>query len=73
MMDKHSCDYVHMDVVSVVEYHVVISILTEASTVGISHMIVHLDSQLMVSQLNHIYTFHNPTLLHLYLRVCLLD
>jgi ribonuclease H / adenosylcobalamin/alpha-ribazole phosphatase len=48
---------------NVVEYHYVIGLLTEASSLGISHMVVHLDSQLVVSQLNRVYTVHNPILL----------
>lgn len=44
-------------------YHVVIGLLTEDSSLGITHMIVHIDSQLMVSQLNHVYTIYNPILL----------
>jgi hypothetical protein len=55
------------------EYHVVIGLLTEASSLGISRIIVHLDSQLMVYQLNRIYTIHNPILLHLHLRVHVLN
>jgi ribonuclease HI len=51
------------------EYHVVIGLLTEASSLGISHMIINLDSQLVVCQLNRIYAIHNPILLRLHLRV----
>jgi ribonuclease HI len=51
------------------EYHVVIGLLTEASSLGISRIIVNLDSQLMVCQLNQIYAIHNPILLCLHLRV----
>jgi ribonuclease HI len=54
---------------NVAEYHVMIRLLTEDASLGISHIIVNLDSQLMVRQLNHIYSICNPTLLHLYLRV----
>jgi ribonuclease HI len=51
------------------ECHVVIVLLTEASSLGISRMIVNLESQLVVCQINRIYTIHNPILLHLHLRV----
>jgi ribonuclease HI len=51
------------------EYHVVIRLLTEASSLGVSRMIINLDSQLVVCQLNRIYAIHNPILLHLHLRV----
>ena len=48
---------------NVTEYHVVIGILIDASSLGIFHMVVHLDSQLVVSQLNHVYVFRNPIFL----------
>jgi ribonuclease HI len=51
------------------EYHVVIRLLTQASSLGISRIIVNLDSQLMVYQLNRIYAIRNPILLHLHLQV----
>jgi ribonuclease HI len=51
------------------EYHAVIELLTQASSLGISHIIVNLDSQLMVYQLNRIYAICNPILLRLHLRV----
>jgi ribonuclease HI len=51
------------------EYHVVIELLTQASSLGISRVIVNLDSQLVVYQLNRIYTIRNPILLHLHLQV----
>jgi ribonuclease HI len=37
---------------NVAEYHVVIGILNKASSLGISRIIINLDSQLMVCQLN---------------------
>jgi ribonuclease HI len=52
-----------------VEYHVVIGILTQASSLGISRIIFNLDSQLMVYQLNRIYAIRNPILLCLHLQV----
>jgi ribonuclease HI len=55
------------------EYHAVIKILTEASSLGISRMIVNLDSQLVVCQLNRIYAIHNPILLRLHLQVRCLE
>jgi ribonuclease HI len=51
------------------EYHVVIGLLTQASSLGISRIIVNLDSQLMVYQLNRIYAIRNPILLRLHLQV----
>jgi ribonuclease HI len=40
---------------NMVEYHAVIGLLTQASSLGISRIIVNLDSQLVVYQLNQIY------------------
>ena len=54
---------------NVAEYYTIIGILIEASSLGISRIIINLDSQLMVCQLNKVYTIHNPILLHLHLRV----
>jgi ribonuclease HI len=51
------------------EYHFVIRILTETSSLGVFHMIINLDSQLVVSQINRIYVIHNPIVLRLHLRV----
>ena len=55
---------------NVLQYHVVACLLTESSSLGISHMVFLLDSQLVVSKINHIYTFYNHVLLRLYLRIC---
>jgi ribonuclease HI len=51
------------------KYHAVIRLLTEASSLGISRMIINLDSQLVVCQLNRIYAIQNPILLRLHLQV----
>jgi ribonuclease HI len=48
---------------NIVEYSVVIELLTDAISLGIHHLIVRLDSQLVVFQLNNIYSIRNPTLL----------
>jgi ribonuclease HI len=50
-------------------YHVVIKLLTEASSLGINQLIINLNSQLVVCQLNHEYIIHNSVLLRLHLRV----
>jgi ribonuclease HI len=55
------------------EYHVVIGLLAEAFSLGISRIIFNLDSQLVVCQLKHIYAIHNPILLCLHLRVRCLE
>jgi ribonuclease HI len=51
------------------EYHAVIGLLTQASSLSISHIIIYLDSQLVVYQLNRIYAIRNPILLRLHLQV----
>jgi ribonuclease HI len=51
------------------EYHDVIRLFTQASSLGISRIIVNLESQLVVYQLNRIYAIRNPILLRLHLQV----
>jgi hypothetical protein len=46
-----------------------IRILSEDASLCITHIIVNLESQLMVCHFNRIYSICNPTLLCLYLRV----
>jgi ribonuclease HI len=58
---------------NVVEYSVVIELLRDALSHGISHLWVHLDAQLVVSQLNGVYHIHDPTLHRRFLRVHLLE
>ena len=41
---------------NIIEYHVLIGLLTEAASRDIDHLVVFMDSQLMVSHLNHMYT-----------------
>jgi ribonuclease HI len=55
------------------EYHAVIGLLTQASSLGVSRIIVYLDSQLVVYQLNHIYAIRSPILLCLHLQVLCLE
>ena len=47
---------------NVAEYSVVIELLRDALSLGISHLRVYLDAQLVVSQLNKVYRVHDPTL-----------
>jgi ribonuclease HI len=47
---------------NVIEYSVVIEFLRDAFSLGISHLRVYLDAQLVVSQLNRVYQVHDPTL-----------
>ena len=58
---------------NVVEYSVVIELLRDTLSFGISHLQVYLDAQLVVSQLNIVYWVHDPTLHRQFLRVRLLE
>jgi ribonuclease HI len=58
---------------NVVEYSAVIEFLRDALSLGISHLWVYLDAQLVVSQLNRSYPVHDPTLHRRFLRVRLLE
>ena len=54
---------------NVAEYSSVIALLGAASALGISRLVVYMDSQLVVSQLNHVYQVRDPILLRKVLRV----
>ena len=58
---------------NVAEYSAVIELLHDAFSLGISHLRVSLDAQLVVSQLNKVYWVHDPTLHRRFLRVHLLE
>ena len=58
---------------NIVEYSVVIELLSESISFGIRSLIVRLDSELVVLQLNRVYAIRNPVLLRLFLRVHLLE
>jgi ribonuclease HI len=58
---------------NVAEYSVVIELLRDALSLGISRLWVYLDAQLVVSQLNRIYRVHDSTLHRRFLRVRLLE
>jgi ribonuclease HI len=47
---------------NVTEYSAIIKLLRDALSLGISHLQVYLDAQLVVSQLNRVYRVHDPTL-----------
>jgi hypothetical protein len=51
----------------------VIELLVDAISLGIHHLVVRLDSQLVVLQLSNIYSIRSPTLLRVYLRIRLLE
>jgi ribonuclease HI len=53
--------------------HAVLEFLRDALSLGISHLRVYLDAQLVVSQLNGVYRVHDPTLHRRFLRVRLLE
>ena len=55
------------------EYSAILELLNEAVNLSIHALIVYLDSQLVVLQLNGHYSIRNPSILRLYLRICLLE
>ena len=57
----------------IAEYSVVIELSVDAISLGIQHLVVRLDSQLVVLQLSNIYSIRSPTLLRVYLRIRLLE
>jgi ribonuclease HI len=58
---------------NVAEYSAVIELLPDTFSLGISHLQVYLDAQLVVSQLSRVYQVHDPTLHRQFLRVRLLE
>ena len=54
---------------NVAEYSAVIELLRDAISHGVLSLEVHIDSQLVVSQLNGLYHVRDPTLLQRFLRV----
>jgi ribonuclease HI len=58
---------------NIVEYSVVIELLRDTFSHGISCLRVYLDAQLVVSQLNGVYHVYDPTLHRRFLRVRLLE
>jgi ribonuclease HI len=58
---------------NVVEYSVVLELLRDALSHGISHLWVYLYTQLVVSHLNGVYRVYNPTLHRRLFRVRLLE
>eukprot|EP00253_Pinus_taeda_P021732 PITA_21732 len=58
---------------NIVEYSVVIELLSEAIALDIQELVVNLDSQLVVLQLNGNYSIRNPQILRMYLCICLLE
>ena len=58
---------------NVAEYSVVVELLRDAISHGVLSLEVHLDSELVVSQLNGLYHVRDPMLLRRFLRVRLLE
>ena len=58
---------------NLVEYEVVIALMTNASTLGIFSLVVRLDSELVILQLTSHYSIHHPVLYQKYLRVRFLE
>jgi ribonuclease HI len=58
---------------NIAEYSTVIELLVDAISLEIHHLVVRLDSQLVVLQLSNIYSIRSPTLLRVYLRIRLLE
>ena len=58
---------------NVAEYRVVIELLWDSLSRGITQLEVRLDSQLVVSQLNRAYQVRNPILLRQFMQIRLLE
>ena len=58
---------------NIAEYSAITELLLDAMSYGIQHMVVHLDSQLVVLQLNGRYRVRNSSILRKYLRIKLLE
>jgi ribonuclease HI len=52
---------------NIAEYSAFIELLTDVISLGILHLVVRLDSQLVVLQLSNVYVIQSPTLLWVYL------
>jgi ribonuclease HI len=52
---------------NIVEYRVVIELLIDSISLDIRHLVIRLDSQLVVLQLSNVYVIRSPTLLWVYL------
>jgi ribonuclease HI len=58
---------------NITEYSSVIELLIDAISLYIHHLVIRLDSQLVVLQLSNVYVIRSPTLLWVYLRIHLLE
>jgi ribonuclease HI len=58
---------------NIAEYSAIIELLVDSISLGIHHLVVQLDSQLVVLQLSNVYSIRSPNLLRVYLRIHLLE
>jgi ribonuclease HI len=58
---------------NIAEYSTIIELLFDAISLRIHHLVVRIDSHLVVLQLSNVYTIRSPTLLWVYLRIRLLE
>jgi ribonuclease HI len=58
---------------NIAEYSAVIELLVDVISLGIHHLVVRLESHLVVLQLSNIYSIRSPTLLRVYLRIRLFE
>ena len=58
---------------NIVEYSALIELLSNTITHGIHKLVVRLDSQLVILQLTGIYSFGNPAIYRMFLRVKILE
>jgi ribonuclease HI len=58
---------------NIAKYSTIIELLIDVISLGIHHLVVRLDSQLIVLQLSNVYAIRSPTLLWVYLRIHLLE
>jgi ribonuclease HI len=58
---------------NIMEYNAVIELLTNVVSLGIRHLVVRLDSRLVVLKLSNVYAIQSSTLLRVYLQICLLE
>lgn len=58
---------------NITEYSAAIELLSDVISFGIRHLIIRLDSQLIVLHLNYIYSVRTSTMLRMFLHVHLLE
>jgi ribonuclease HI len=58
---------------NIAEYSTIIELLVDAISLGICHLVVRLDSQLVVLQLSNVYTIQSPSLSRVFLKIRLLE